>query len=229
MFPLCCCRVPPRAIDMGVPEHMQQRDKEFKVGLVILAAGASRRMGLPKLLLPWGETSVLGHLLQRWNQSVISQITVVHAAGAKPLIDELDRLRFPQTNRIANSTPEQGMFSSIQCAAKWPGWSPALTHWAVTLGDQPQLKDVTLRSLLDFGARNPDKICQPMRNERRKHPVLLRKRFFHELQTTRAGDLKMFLVEYAQDLCGFQSDDIGLDFDLDTPEDYERVKALAFP
>jgi len=214
---------------MGVPEHMQQRDKEFKVGLVILAAGASRRMGLPKLLLPWGETSVLGHLLQRWNQSVVSQITVVHAAGAKPLIDELDRLRFPQTNRIANSTPEQGMFSSIQCAAKWPGWSPALTHWAVTLGDQPQLKDVTLRSLLDFGARNPDKICQPMRNERRKHPVLLPKRFFHELQTTRAGDLKMFLVEYAQDLCGFQSDDIGLDFDLDTPEDYERVKALAFP
>jgi molybdenum cofactor cytidylyltransferase len=208
---------------------MQQHDKDFKVGVVILAAGASRRMGLPKLLLPWGETSVLGHLLQRWNRLAVSQITVVHAAAAQPLIDELDRLKFPVTNRVANPTPDQGMFSSIQCAANWPGWHTTLTHWIVTLGDQPQLQDATLRSLLDFGARNPAKICQPMRNERRKHPVLLPKRIFHELKTTRAGDLKMFLLEYAQDLSAFQSDDDGLDFDMDTPEDYERVKRLAFP
>jgi molybdenum cofactor cytidylyltransferase len=208
---------------------MQQIDKEFKVGTIILAAGASRRMGLPKLLLPWGETSVLGHLLQRWNRLAVSQITVVHAAGAKPLIDELDRLRFSEANRIANSTPDHGMFSSIQSAANWMGWHPNLTHWIVTLGDQPQLKDATLQSLLNFGTRNPDKICQPMRQERRKHPVLLPKRLFRELAKTRAGDLKMFLLEYARDLSGFQSDDAGLDFDLDTPEDYERVKALAFP
>ena len=37
-----------------------------RVGVVILAAGRSRRMGKPKLLLPWGETSVLGHLIRQW-------------------------------------------------------------------------------------------------------------------------------------------------------------------
>jgi len=199
----------------------------MKVGVVILAAGASRRMGLPKLLLPWGETSVLGHLLRRWGQSAASQITVVCAANAKPLADELDRLGFSAADRIVNHSPDDGMFSSIQCAAGWPGWNPELTHWIITLGDQPQLRDATLQYLLDFGIRNPDKICQPMRGERRKHPVLLPKQYFHKLKDTRAGDLKMFLVEHAKDLSGFQSDDVGLDFDMDTPEDYERVKKLA--
>jgi len=38
-------------------------ERSFAVGVVILAAGRSARMGRPKLLLPWGGTSVLGHLL----------------------------------------------------------------------------------------------------------------------------------------------------------------------
>lgn len=118
------------------------------------------------------------------------------------------------------------MFSSIRCAAGWPGWQTHLTHWLITLGDQPQLGATTLQSLLDFGARNPEKICQPMRNERRKHPILLPRRFFAELKNTSAGDMKMFLVEHAKDLSGFESSDEGLDFDMDTPEDYERVRQL---
>jgi len=139
---------------------------------VLLAAGASRRMGRPKLLLPWGKTSVLGHLLQQWNELRASQIAVVHAPDAKPLAAEMDRLGFPAGNRIVNPAPENGMFSSIQCAANWQGWKPELTQWVITLGDQPHLKPATLQTLLEFGARNPEKICQPMRGERRKHPVI---------------------------------------------------------
>ncbi|HRY59690.1 MAG: NTP transferase domain-containing protein [Verrucomicrobia bacterium] len=36
------------------------------LGVVLLAAGRSARMGKPKLLLPWGDTSVLGHLIRQW-------------------------------------------------------------------------------------------------------------------------------------------------------------------
>jgi CTP:molybdopterin cytidylyltransferase MocA len=120
------------------------------------------------------------------------------------------------------------MFSSIQCAANWPGWDPGITHWLITLGDQPHLHPKTLRTLLDFGALNYDKICQPMRHGRRKHPVILPKPFFDRLKNTSAGDLKMFLVEHAPYLSGFESDDAGLDFDMDTPEDYEHVRGLFF-
>ncbi|HWD92288.1 MAG TPA: nucleotidyltransferase family protein [Verrucomicrobiae bacterium] len=196
----------------------------FSAGVVILAAGASRRMGEPKLLLPWGKTSVLGHLLQRWAMLEASQIAVVCATGAVPMIEELDRLGVPAANRIFNATPDNGMFSSIQCAAAWPGWNSSLTHWLVTLGDQPQLSTATLRKLLEFGAWNPEKICQPMRAGRRKHPVLLPRALFAELKESSAGDLRMFLVEHAKELSGFESDDAGLDFDMDTREDYEKLQ-----
>ena len=38
----------------------------MKLGVIILAAGASERMGRPKLLLPWGKSTVLAHLLAQW-------------------------------------------------------------------------------------------------------------------------------------------------------------------
>jgi len=201
--------------------------RDYKFGVVILAAGASRRMGRPKLLLPWGQTSVVGHLVQKWTQLGAAQITTVCAGDAKVLGPELDRIHFSPANRIVNSSPEKGMFSSIQCAANWDGWNPDLTHWVITLGDQPHLKPATLRTLLEFGARNPDKICQPMRGERRKHPVLFPKRFFLGLRNSRAGDLKIFLLEQAIHLSGFESQDAGLDLDMDTPEDYEKARRLA--
>src|SRR6185436_13409002 len=102
----------------------------FTLGVVLLAAGRSTRMGRPKLLLPWGETSILGHLINQWQGLEAGQIGVVCAAGDKVLEDELNRFDFPPDNRIYNSAPERGMFSSIQCAASWRGWKKELTHWA---------------------------------------------------------------------------------------------------
>ena len=201
--------------------------QKLEFGVVILAAGASRRMGRPKLLLPWGETSVMGHLLRLWNRLGASQIAVVCAADANPLVAELDRLGLPAANRIVNPAPENGMFSSIGCAANWSDWNPELTHWIITLGDQPHLREDTLRNLIDFSARQRDRICQPLRGARRKHPVLFPKHFFQELKNPSASDLKLFLTEHARDLSGFESDDAGLDLDMDTPEDYERVKLIA--
>jgi molybdenum cofactor cytidylyltransferase len=185
-------------------------------------------MGRPKLLLPWGQTTVLGHLLQRWRRLQAKQIGVVCAAGAAALSSELERINFPKENRILNPDPERGMFSSIRCAAEWVGWDAGLTHWVITLGDQPQLREETLSELLGFGQSNPEKICQPMRNGRRKHPVLLPKNIFLQLKNAPAGDLKVFLVERAGALSGFESEDEGLDLDMDTPEDYERVWRATF-
>ncbi len=198
----------------------------FKLAVIILAAGASRRMGRPKLLLPWGQTSVLGHLLRQSGALNAQQIAVVCAAEAAALLQELVRLDFRDENRIFNATPERGMFSSIQCAANWTGWQTDITHWLILLGDQPHLRLETLEALIDLGRRNPEKICQPMRGQRRKHPVLMPKQAFQQLRNTSANDLKMFLVDRASELSGFASRDAGLDCDMDTPEDYEKLLSM---
>ncbi len=196
----------------------------FLAGAVILAAGRSIRMGQPKLLLPWGGTTVLGHLLARWRQLGAGQIGVVVGADDRVVGSELDRLGFPGQNRIINAAPERGMFSSIQCAGLWPGWSPHLTHWAIVLGDQPHLRPTTLRRLLAFAAGRLGQVCQPARDGRPRHPVLMPRRLFAELPGSKAANLKEFLA--GRETAVFESDDPGLDLDIDRPEDYRKALEL---
>ena len=197
----------------------------IKWGLVLLAAGRSGRMGKPKLLLSWANTSILGHQLRDWQLLPVRQIAVVSAQGDDPLRAELDRLDFPANDRILNPQPELGMFSSIRCAAQWPGWENGLTHWVITLGDQPHLQLETLRTLLGFSAANPDKVCQPRRLDRLHHPVVLPQKFFLQLGETRAATLKDYLNSISKHAAGVEIDDAGLGFDIDTPADYARALA----
>jgi molybdenum cofactor cytidylyltransferase len=195
-------------------------------GVIILAAGASSRMGKPKMLLPWSGTSVLGHLIGQWKDLRAGKIAAVWATGDQAVSAELDRLDFPRVNRVLNPMPERGMFSSIQCAARWGGWNAELTHWAIVLGDQPHLRLNTLRALLDFAGAHSNQVCQPSRRGRPRHPVVVPKTVFVELQDSRAETLKEFLqtLPSAAALC--ELDDPGLDFDVDTPADYEQALRL---
>jgi molybdenum cofactor cytidylyltransferase len=182
-------------------------------------------MGRPKLLLPWGGTSVLGHLLEQWRTLGTGQIAVVHAADDPALGRELDRLGFPAADRIDNPEPERGMFSSVQCAARWRGWRASLTHWAIVLGDQPHLRPGTLLGVCEFAAEHPEQVCQPARDGHRRHPVLLPKAVFLELATSNTPDLRSFLLGRQVAVCDVE--DPGLDLDIDRPEDYDRALELA--
>ena len=202
-------------------------ERAFSVGVIILAAGQSARMGQPKLLLPWGETSVLGHLSEQWRALGAKQIAVVCAPGDVAVRGELDRLGFAEENRIGNPAPERGMFSSIQCAAQWPGWEAALTHWAIVLGDQPHLERQTLQRVLDFSAARPNSVCQPARRDHGRHPVLLPRLPFRQLAESTAATLKDFLVAGPVEIALCEVDDPGMEVDIDRPEDYDKALAIA--
>jgi molybdenum cofactor cytidylyltransferase len=195
------------------------------VGVVILGAGASVRMGRPKLLLPWGETSVIGHLLGQWQDLRVRQIALVCRRADKPLAAELHRIGFPPRHRIVNPKPERGMFSSIVCAARWKGWDAGLTAWVIALGDQPHLRMETLRALLLFSRQHPQSICQPVFEGRRRHPVLLPRDIFLQLRHTGASTLKEFLQQSTFPHLECPIEDSGLSRDLDFPEDYERLSS----
>jgi molybdenum cofactor cytidylyltransferase len=201
-------------------------ERTFAVGVVILAAGRSARMGRPKLLLPWGGTSVLGHLIEQWEALGAKQIAVVWAPGDMGVREEMDRIGFAKENRISNPAPERGMFSSIQSAAQWPGWDAALTHRALVLGDQPHLGPETLRQVLAFSAAHPNRVCQPARGGHGRHPVLLPETVFRQLAASTAATLKEFLAVQPQVLALCEMDDPGLDLDIDRPEDYNQALGI---
>jgi molybdenum cofactor cytidylyltransferase len=199
----------------------------MKFGVVILGAGASRRMGRPKLLLPWNGTTLIGHLIAQWKKLRATQIVVVLSGDNQSLITELNRLEFPMENRIVNPQPEQGMVSSIQCAANWNGWEKSLTQIVITLGDQPHLTQATLLSLMEFSGDQVDKICQPSFAGRPKHPVILPRTQFEKLSGGEFETLAHFLKAHRQDIELIEIDDPGLNLDLDTPADFEKALPLS--
>ncbi|PWU16863.1 MAG: hypothetical protein C5B50_12530 [Verrucomicrobia bacterium] len=217
-------------------------------------------MGRPKLLLPWGRTSILGHIIGQWQTLGAKQILLVTRPNDSDLHQELARLGyypedhpqphsakiplintplqrgetapsagqtasavFPEPSAIENPNPDLGMFSSIQCAARWEGWNCAIHSYAIALADQPQIRTESLRQFLRFHSANPDAICQPSFEGHARHPVLLPKPAFNELKTTTASNLNDFLRLIAFHKVQCPINDPGLAFDVDTPEDYERV------
>jgi CTP:molybdopterin cytidylyltransferase MocA len=149
---------------------------------------------------------------------------VVCAAGDESMFAELERLNVPTPGRILNPHPELGMFSSIRCAAQRRAWGEDLTHWTICLGDQPHLRPETLQQLMESCAAQPDKIHQPRWKSRPRHPVVLPKSYFRQLATSDAASFKDFLTTVGTEVVAFDANDPGLDFDIDTPADYERAR-----
>ena len=201
------------------------RQIDFWLGALILGAGRSTRMGRPKLLLPWGRTSIVGHLLEQWRQAGALQVMVVHAEHDRVMIDELDGLGVGPESRVANTQVNADMFSSVVCGARCSQWHQSMTHCAIVLGDQPHLRQNTLANLAEFASRHPDKVSQPVLYGRSRHPVVLPRKMLQDLARSGAQTLKEFLRDCP--IAAFDCDDPGLDLDIDRPEDYQRAKTLA--
>lgn len=199
---------------------MPDPSADLRLGVVILGAGASSRMGRPKLVLPWHGPTILGHLIQQWHSLGATQLAVVIAPPPNAIHEELDSLRFPTSARIVNPSPEVGMFSSVQCAARWTDWDPRLTHFAILLGDQPQISRSTLELLMRHAAAHPAAVCQPSFAGRFKHPVILPATVFRQLATTSHLTLRDFLKDCSAPRSPLEIDDPSLTYDLDTPADY---------
>jgi molybdenum cofactor cytidylyltransferase len=193
-------------------------------GVVILAAGASTRMGACKLLLPWGEKTILAHLLDQWRITGAAQIAPVIDPSNQPLRKALAHAGFSLSDWIENPSPQLGMFSSLQEASRWTGWLSTLTHWVISLADQPHIQISTLRLLLDAARKNPTHICQPALNGHTAHPIILPASNFRELAQNDVPDLRTYIQRREALRLRVAVEDAGVSRDLDTPEDYARWK-----
>ena len=196
----------------------------FAFGVVILAAGASTRMGTCKLLLPWDGKTILTHLLDQWRIAGAAQIAPVIDPSNQPLRKALAHAGFSPSDWIENESPQLGMFSSLQEASRWTGWLSTLTHWIISLGDQPHIETSTLCVLLNAARENPTRICQPALNGETAHPIILPGSNFRELAQNDVPDLRTYIRRQEPFRLRVPVEDAGVSGDLDTPEDYRRWK-----
>lgn len=203
-------------------ENFVLKESAVVFGAVILAAGASTRMGRCKLLLPWGDKTILTHLLDQWRSAGAAQIAPVIDPANELLRKAVADAGFSRRDWIENPSAELGMFTSLQQASRWTGWISTLTHWVIALGDQPHIHTSTLRLLLDTAAKNPTRICQPSLHRRAAHPIILPKSNFRELAQSNSPDLRAYVRTCETLRLRLPVEDPGVSEDLNTPEDYAR-------
>src|SRR5215510_5627863 len=112
------------------------------IAAIILAAGQSKRMGQPKLLLPWGDVTVIEQVISEFAKAGIKDILVI-TGGAHERIHEVILKcseNYP-VQGIYNQDYEKGeMISSIQCGLRYFA-ERAVGAAMIGLGDQPQVQE----------------------------------------------------------------------------------------
>jgi molybdenum cofactor cytidylyltransferase len=126
------------------------------VAAILLAAGASRRLGQPKQLLLLGGETMIKRAIRLANESGATPVIVVLGAHYEQIRAAIPLNLLPHTIPILNSAWEQGIASSIHAAlgaldARAPQASGAL----ILTCDQPRLSAAHLRALLQAFASQP--------------------------------------------------------------------------
>jgi len=186
---------------------------------IILAAGASSRMGSPKAMLAAGGRTFVRRILDTLRDAELPDAVVVVRPDADDVIHEISLAGFGRA--IVNTDPTRGQLSSLVAgldAIDEPRVSAAL----VTLVDAPLVSAATVRALLSRVPRSAAPIVRATYRGRHGHPVVFKRELFDAL---RRADLaigaKAVLRAHAID--DVEVDDPGVAEDVDTPEDYRRV------
>jgi molybdenum cofactor cytidylyltransferase len=183
---------------------------------VILAAGESRRMGTQKLLLPFGETTIVEAVVRTALDAQIDRALAVLGSDRDAI-----RLKLaPYGVEFAvNEDFKRGMLSSVQTGFRA---LPADAEAAVVmLGDQPFLPARVVDAVIGAYRASGKGIVVPTYRGRRGHPVLIGLEYRDEvLSLDPAVGLRQLLIAHPDDVFEAEVDDTNFLRDLDLPEDY---------
>jgi len=185
---------------------------------IVLAAGESRRMGAPKLLLPFGGKTVIEAVLDSVKASPVDGILVVVGAGAAVIKEKIKKYG---ALIVINPDYRSGMLSSVQCGfQKLP---PEADAALIFLADQPAIKPYVAEALIKAFRHTQRGIVIPVFDRRRGHPILISAHYRAEIGSLDPEvGLRQLLDRHPQDVLEEPVDDPAILRDLDTPEDYVR-------
>jgi molybdenum cofactor cytidylyltransferase len=193
---------------------------------IVLAAGASRRMGTAKAGLIYAERTFLAHVIAALSGGGVADVVVIAGAAEAAV-----RAALPAGSNVPvvrNPAPDRGQLSSLKIALEHVRETmPDAAAIVVALVDHPAIRATTVARLLTAAAEpKPLPIVLPTHDGRRGHPVLFGRPVWQEILGT-ADDLGAGAVVRADPgrVREVAVDDPGILVDIDTPEDFRRLLA----
>ena len=214
-----------------VPERLAPRESHIgikaaattkgKVSAVVLAGGASKRMGLTnKLLAEVNGAPMVYRSVRAALQSDAAEVIVVTGHEADLVREALSGL---DVRFIHNPSYPEGLSTSLRAGIG--AVSKNLTGAVVLLGDMPRLTSGTVNALIErFHGDNDKTICQPVFDGRSGNPILWPREYFSDMLDIR-GDTgaRQLLERYGAQLSKVEVDDPGIHFDIDEPADLDSA------
>ncbi len=192
------------------------------ISAIVLAAGMSRRMGRPKLLLPLNDELVIQRVVRTVTAAAVDE-TIVVVGHQRAAMEEALR-GFP-VRIVYNPDYAQGeMLSSIQAGLR-AALSQA-TAALIVLGDQPGISTAIVNQMVAALRDHAGRFCLPTYDGRRGHPIGLPRRFWPEvLSQGWDASLRDVLRRHPEAIVEVPVTDEVVLIDMDTPDDYTQVVA----
>jgi molybdenum cofactor cytidylyltransferase len=187
------------------------------VWALVLGAGESKRMGKPKLLLPFGDKTIIEHILDNISQSKAGKILLVLGSHREEI---LIKIGGRPVETVINYRYREGMLSSIQTGfeALPQDASAAL----VCLGDQPFIPFSVFDALIETYGRTKKGIVLPVYQKKRGHPILIDMKHRQEiLDLSPKIGLRALVHNHPQDVQEVAVETPQILKDIDYPEDYQ--------
>jgi len=191
------------------------------ISAIILAAGQSKRMGQPKMLLPWGELTVIEHVISTFLNAGIEDIVIV-TGGARDQVEKaIDKYPVRKIHNNDYATGE--MLSSLQRGLRaLPNQAQATL---IGLGDQPQVQERSVRLICELYRESKSELIVPSFQMRRGHPWLVARPLWNEILELKPPESpRNFLNRHAGEIHYVDVDTRSILADLDTPEDYQKSR-----
>jgi molybdenum cofactor cytidylyltransferase len=190
------------------------------VGAVVLAAGKSERIGQNKLLLEFNGKTVIAGILDALEAAGINQQIVVLGESPEQVIDSI-RPKLGKVKIALNLAPEKDMVSSFQTGLIVISNVDAAF---LILGDQPILDPNLLRTMVKEMEENAEAmIVSPIHSSKNGHPLLFRRQLFGEILSIKDQQTTRDIVHSHMDKLVMIESPEWTTWDLDTPQDYERL------
>ena len=208
-----------RVVIAAIQGRQPLREAHRRVTVVVLAAGESARMGQAKQLLRWGDTTILGQVLENLQASAVFE-TIVVSGHERQRVTEIAVEASVRT--VHNPDYEAGeMLSSLQVAVDQ--LPPNREAVLVMLADQPLVGPESINRLLEAYWQGGAELIAPTYQGQRGNPVLIGRRYFPELLALPRGDAPRTLLQaHAGALQTVPVESPGILQDMDTPGQYER-------